>query len=61
MAKFTVISFILVDCVPMFFLYSTSFKEILGGQSVSKNSQIYKVPKLTHPDPDNVLVVISNS
>ena len=42
MAKYTLISFILIDFVPIF---STCFEEFLGGHSASKKSQVQKSPK----------------
>ena len=40
MAKYTIISLILTDFVQIFFIFSLFQKNFMGGQSVSKNSQV---------------------
>ena len=44
MAKYTFISLILIDFVPIFFIFNL-FRKILGGHSASKRSQVQKSPK----------------
>ena len=43
MAKYTIISLILTDCVPIFVIFNL-FEIILGGHSASKKSQVQKSP-----------------
>ena len=43
MAKYTIISLILTDFVPIFFILHL-FEFLLGGHSVLKKSQVQKVP-----------------
>ena len=54
MAKYTIISLILTDFVPISVIFNL-FRNVLGGQSVSHNSQIQRVPKFRlgeHTDPE---------